>query len=160
MGANSFNEFTETITQSRRGALKTLFAAAVVGAFTVRSGSGAAADDQCKPQGKKCVKDAQCCAPGIDNAHAVCTGDAPTGNHKHGLCGYACDDGYKDCNGTCIPVDACCDGCPPGSSCQSGECVDDPVCVPVGGPCNLNDPGACCSKACLSLSGGSEGTCF
>ncbi len=33
-------------------------------------------------------------------------------------------------------------------------------CVAQGDPCNLNNPGACCSQACLSNSGGNDGTCL
>jgi hypothetical protein len=111
-GASSFDELASGLASgsiSRGRALK-LMGAALVGGTLASLGIGeAGADDLCKPEGKKCRKDKQCCS-------GICS---RSGTSRSGTC--ACQE-----NGvTCASASECCSGnCVNGqcSACPAGDC--------------------------------------
>jgi hypothetical protein len=132
---------------SRGKALK-LMGAALVGGTLASLGIGeAAADNLCKPNGKKCRKNAQCCS----------------GKCEDGTCAAACPSGYTQLsNGTCVKSctkggDACLgcaslcaedvdgvSGCSSGFARCSGntDCLSG-ICDPLIGACRCTDHTGC-----------------
>jgi hypothetical protein len=102
-----------------RGKALRLMGAAVVGSTLGSFGIGgvALADDECKPTGKKCRKNKQCCS----------------GNCEGGTCAAACGS-----NGaTCTEGTQCCSG-----FCKGGMCVES--CIPPNAiPCDTGGAGVC-----------------
>jgi hypothetical protein len=95
---------------SRRRALR-LMGAALVGGTLGSFGIGeAAADDLCKPEGKKCRKDAQCCS-GNCSTNGTCAA-CPAGTTLcGGQCVSSCSEGVLDpntCQCVCPAVSCCC----------------------------------------------------
>jgi hypothetical protein len=86
----------------------------------------------CGTCGKQCVTS-------VANAHATCTG---------GTCGFACNTGYKLCNGACIASSACCTAadCPAGPANSTATCTN--------GTCGFAcDQGyKACNRACIPTS--------
>jgi hypothetical protein len=90
----------------------------------------AGADELCKPEGKKCRKDAQCCSGNCEGGKcaAACTSNGGTcsannqccsGRCASGMCAEPCPDG-RDLleNGTCVKP------CTPGAGeCTGAGCV-------------------------------------
>jgi hypothetical protein len=118
---SSFDELARGLasgTVSRRKALQ-LMGAALVGGTLGSLGGVAAADEECKPNGKKCRKDKQCCSGNCEGrkcAAAACTSNG----------------------GTCTSGSQCCSG-----NCKSGMCVES--CIPPNAiPCDLSNPTAAC----------------
>ncbi|HEU5423242.1 MAG TPA: hypothetical protein VFU72_06865 [Nitrolancea sp.] len=107
MNTKFFDELTVSLgtAKTRRSVARVLAGGAAAGALA-RLGVQAAA--ACTPLGKKCAHSQDCCFGG-------CKG------HK-----CRCSAGNKPCNGRCIPVDQCCNGCPSGQVCQGGTCVGEP----------------------------------
>jgi hypothetical protein len=103
-----------------RGKAIRLMGAAVVGGTLGSFGLGgvALADEECKPTGKKCRKDKQCCS-------GKCSG---------GICAAACGS-----NGdTCATGTECCSG-----TCKGGVCAQS--CIPPDAiSCNPYDPDNSC----------------
>src|SRR5215218_6285749 len=101
-----------------RGRALRLMGAALVGGALASLGIGeAGADELCKPEGKKCRKDKQCCS----------------GKCEGGTCAAACGS-----NGaTCTEGTQCCSG-----NCKGGMCVES--CIPPNAiPCDTGGSGAC-----------------
>jgi hypothetical protein len=102
-----------------RGKAIRLIGAALLGGTLASFGIGgvAAADDECKPTGKKCKKDKQCCS----------------GKCEGGTCAAACGS-----NGaTCTEGTQCCSG-----NCKGDMCVES--CIPPNAiPCDTGSAGAC-----------------
>jgi hypothetical protein len=111
-----------------------LMGAALVGGTLTSFGIGgvAAADDGCKPTGKKCKKNKHCCS----------------GNCSGGKCA-ACPPGQVLCNGSCVS-----NSCPTGQTfnsstcqceCPSGQvlCSNGSCGLPNGGTCTADTQ--CCS---------------
>ena len=107
---------------SRGKALK-LMGAALVGGTLASVGIGeASADELCKPEGKKCRKDKQCCSGDCEGGKcaAACTSDGGScgsngqccsGRCASGACAEACpSDRVLLSNGTCVLP--CTNGCP------------------------------------------------
>jgi hypothetical protein len=128
-----FDEWTKTLARStsRRDALKTLAGGTVGGLLALLGVGEAAADDTCKPAGKKCNKSSQCCPTTVANARATC----------NGTCGFTCNPGYKLCNGSCIPTAECCN-CT--GFCVNGTCLS---CLP-GGESGCTSSDDCCLGFC------------
>ncbi len=110
MNQDRFDDLARTLasTTSRRTVLKTLAGSAAGGLLALLGVGEVAADDTCKPAGKKCNKHAQCCS----------------GNCVNDTCA-ACPSGSKLCNGRCIPQSHCCGGgdCAYGQTCENGVCL-------------------------------------
>jgi hypothetical protein len=106
----SFDELARGLASgdmSRRRALK-LMGAALVGGTLASLGGVAAADDECKPEGKKCRKDTQCCSGNCSKS----------GTSRSGTCVAGCTS-----NGSaCSTSGDCCSG-----NCDSGFCVPPPT---------------------------------
>jgi hypothetical protein len=70
--------------------------------------------------------------------------------------------GFKDCNGTCIANTACCGGCGAGQTCVSGQCriADGGTCTQGGVACNSGNcsGGRCCAAGCTNGCT-AQGTC-
>ena len=166
MDAQRFDDLTRALatTTSRRTVLKTLAGSAAGGLLALLGVREAAADDTCKPTGKKCRKAAQCCASTVAHATATCT---------NRTCGFACDATYRLCNGTCIPEAHCCTAadCTTGYVCENGACFkscDPNASVSCTGPCSTscfcNPSGICVDEstfaggACASTADCPSGT--
>ncbi len=99
MDHNRFDDLTRALAQgtSRRQALR-LLGGSLAGGLLAALGVGqVAAEDTCKPNGKKCRKDAQCCSK----------------NCVDGTCA-ACPAGRTLCDGECVNTDSHeehCSGC-------------------------------------------------
>jgi hypothetical protein len=119
-------------TLSRGKALR-LMGAALVGGTLASLGIGeAAADNLCKPTGKKCRKNSQCCSENCANGTCAaaciadlgrCTADSQCcrGFCSNGICclpdGSSCFENFHCCSGDCQPA-----GKPtPGVCVPSGE---------------------------------------
>jgi hypothetical protein len=151
---SSFDELTRGLASGSisRGKAIRLMGAALVGGTLTSFGFGgvALADDRCKPTGKKCKKNAQCCS----------------GNCVNGACS-ACPDGkVLLSNGTCAIICSALGECPCGDDACTGrfgnnisgicagfnassliDCQTDAVCPP-GEFCSINsgrEQGACVS---------------
>jgi hypothetical protein len=153
MDHERFDDLTRALatTTSRRQFLKTLAGSAAGGLLALLGIGEAAADDTCKPIGKKCRKNAQCCS----------------GNCAEGKCapckdpGVACSSDSECCSGACCLTASgekfCCDRpdgicCPPGSDalcCSAGQvcCHDASItCCPAGTTCcPFLSPVPCCA---------------
>ena len=166
--------------RTRRGLIRGLGAAALGGLGLARLGGAAARDDgggdedddqggdgdrDCKPAGKKCRKDAQCCAGlacdggacapacGPDGAPCgtgkVCSGGACVGN---GACAQG--DRSGDCGPTTCSSflrSSCAPTVEGGAVCVgSVECSDPApiVCIDGGGSAGCPDGWVCVSEAC------------
>jgi hypothetical protein len=131
MDHERFDDLTRALatSTSRRQFLKTLAGGAAGGLLALLGIGEAAADDTCKPNGKKCRKNAQCCS----------------NNCVSGTCA-ACPSGQRLCNGSCIPQNDCCTNadCASDQICQNGTCVT--PCTANGGICGGD--GDCCSGNC------------
>jgi hypothetical protein len=156
----SFDELTRGLASgslSRGKAIK-LMGAALVGGTLGSLGIGeAAADNLCKPTGKKCRKNHQCCSGNCSGGTcaAACLPDFPFGINA---CTSRCTSGTECCSGNC--PDGCCRGrngvicqCQGGSTfstCHSFDCSDATALVQF------------CNQPCAT-DGGSAGTghtCF
>ena len=132
MDQDRFDDLTRALasTTSRRTVLKTLAGSAAGGLLALLGVHEAAADDTCKPTGKKCRKGAQCCS----------------GNCEAGVCAPACTpSGLQQ---LCSSPEECCSGfCEP--------ILDFPprCCIPPGTKCDTYYPEQCCSGTCHSISG-------
>ena len=108
-----------------RGKALKLMGAAVVGGTLTSFGVGgvAVADNECKPNGKKCRKDKQCCS-------GKCSG---------GVCAPACGS-----NGAvCASGTECCSG-----NCKDSVCVES--CIPPNAiPCDPSNPESCGGAPCF-----------
>src|SRR5918993_1323795 len=74
-GASSFDELASGLASGSisRGKALRLMGAALVGGTLASLGIGeAGADDLCKPEGKKCRKDAQCCSGSCYSSSGTC----------------------------------------------------------------------------------------
>jgi hypothetical protein len=129
-----------------RGKALKLMGAAVVGGTLGSLGVGgvAVADEECKPTGKKCRKNAQCCS-------GKCEGN---------ICVAACPSGQVMCGGSCVS-----------NSCLTGQTFNTTTCqceCPSGqevcsgcGTCVSNEPGAGNrSCICKTLPGGTGQICY
>jgi len=110
---HSFDELVRGLASgefSRRKALRLMGAALVGGTLSSLGIDGvAAADDLCKPVGKKCRKDKQCCSGICSNGRcAAC----PAGTTLcGGQCVSSCSEGVLDpttCQCVCPAVSCCC----------------------------------------------------
>src|SRR3712207_109816 len=141
MDQNRFDDLTRALatTTTRRGFLKTLAGGAAGGLLAFLGVGEAAADDTCKPIGKKCRKTSQCC--GVANATVTC----------NGTCGFTCNTGFELCNGKCVatctspkklnPTTCTCE-CPSDTTvCGNTCCSSGRTCCNVGIP-------SCCSGIC------------
>jgi hypothetical protein len=122
----SFDELARGLASgelSRRKALR-LMGAALVGGTLASLGIGgvAAADEECKPNGKKCRKNSQCCS----------------GNCESGTCAAACVPN----GGTCAIGSQCCSG-----NCKSGTCVAS--CIPPDAIVGCGTPTIDCPEGCM-----------
>jgi Cys-rich repeat protein len=125
---HSFDELTRGLASgsiSRGKALRLMGAALVGGALGSLGIGEAGADNLCKPEGKKCRHDAQCCS----------------GNCSGGKCA-ACPSGQVLCNGNCVS-----NSCPTGQTFNTTTCQ----CECPSGQVLCN--GNCVSNSCLANSG-------
>jgi hypothetical protein len=132
MDGERFDAWTKR--QAERRSRRAVLAAAVGGIFGAIGLSGpAGADNLCKPAGKKCNKDAQCCS-GL-----VCRGGACVD-----LCaGVNCDDGNACTQDVCTPDIGCAHipiECNSGSLCVIDTCDPDIGCVSVEKDCDDGNP--------------------
>ena len=135
---HSFDELARGLASGdmSRGKALRLMGAALVGGALASVGSGEAAADDCKRNGKRCKKDSQCCS----------------GNCEGGTCTAACG-----ANGdSCTEGTDCCSG-----FCQGEMCVES--CIPPNAiPCDPLDSDACggigSSCGCVREASG-EGYC-
>jgi len=103
---------------------------------------------------KQCLQNADC-TDGPDFSVATCSANR--------TCSYACQLGFKSCNGGCIANAECCGGCGAGQDCVNGQClVDD------GGSCQLGgaqcasgncSQGRCCPQSCGTGGCNAQGSC-
>jgi hypothetical protein len=135
----SFDELARALASgsiTRRKALR-LMGAALVGGALGSLGGVAAADDLCKPTGKKCRKDAQCCSGNCVSSgtsrHGTCASCTP--GTPCGPAGGRCFANASGSGATCVCTEATC-----AASC--GICSDSEVCVLAAGACGLT-PLAC-----------------
>jgi hypothetical protein len=164
---HSFDELTRGMASgsiSRGKALK-LMGAALVGGTLASLGIGgiAAADEECKPEGKKCRKDEQCCSgtcskigtSRFGTCAAGCTSNGGTCSTSTDCCsGLVCKgpSGLRTCAESCIPPNAI--GCDPNNpdSCPGGIVLGGCSCVGVsegGGLCaTTGAPFFPCSTSC------------
>jgi hypothetical protein len=105
---SSFDELAKELASGSisRGKVLRLMGAALVGGTLASLGIGeAAADTLCKPEGKKCRKDKQCCSGDCDDSSGKCAAAACVAN-----------------GGTCTGATQCCSGnCSNGFCCASGH---------------------------------------
>jgi hypothetical protein len=175
MDSHRFDDLTRTLatSTSRRQALKALggglLAALVPGSVLAKGGSNSACATFCAQ-----VFGANTRAAG------QCTSDAAKGKGLCYTCGPAApaNSTSKLCNGTCIPNDQCCEGCPDGQTCQNGTCVtacpSDKVllsngscatpCTTTGASCGSCGAGVCSLDAsgaiyCLNTGVPGNGSC-
>src|SRR5919112_1808781 len=86
---------------SRGKALK-LMGAALLGGTLASLGGVAAADEECKPTGKKCRKNSQCCSGTCGASSRTCC--LPEFNPAGGIPFSSCTSGTQCCSGNCIPA--------------------------------------------------------
>jgi hypothetical protein len=112
-------------------------------------------DDDCKPRGRRCKRNRQCCSKNcIDNPSGsgkVCgcpTGKTPCGGRcvtncpppkvLDANCQCVCPPGQAECNGSCVS-----NSCPPGQIFDPSRCACVPECLPNGATCTAET--LCCS---------------
>ena len=129
MNQDRFDDLTRTLASptSRRTVLKTLAGSAAGGLLALLGGGEAAADDTCKPVGKKCRKAAQCCS-GVCTDGTCVTPPTP-GNQFECACGAgttqtlcstaSCNDMRTVCEALCADHG----GLGGTFSCAAGACV-------------------------------------
>ena len=112
MNQDRFDDLTRTLasTTSRRTVLKTLAGSAAGGLLAFLGLGEAAADDTCKPLGKKCNKSSQCCSGGCVNNVCTCIPD-----NVAACAGRECGTATNNCGqtvscGTCLDDQPCDDG--------------------------------------------------
>jgi hypothetical protein len=112
MDSRRFDTLTRTITNSRRGTIRSLLLG-TVGVFAACQRAPNVAAD-CKRVGQNCDRNSDCCTG------ATC---------KNGKC--RCKSGRTECSGKCFDFDNdeehcgdCTTPCAAGESCCSGQCVD------------------------------------
>ena len=137
MDSERFDRLARTFSQtrSRRQTLRTLAGAAAAGAFAI--GGREASADLCKPDGKGCKKNGQCCSKHCDNGK--CKPEPETPN----VCS-----GQPSAN-PCFPRDgAACGTSGTGRTCHCGTDIHgDPACFDLGYCLNPVTEGACTSNA-------------
>jgi hypothetical protein len=145
-----------TGTMSRRQVLKVLGGTLAGGLLAVLGvGSGVAAADECKRNGKACKKDSQCCS-GICSSGTCaacrpnsgsCTANTQccSGNCANGTCAAACVANA----GACTAGTQCCSGCCKGGTCAASgippeaiTCSGSPEDCPEGCGCERDPSGA------------------
>ena len=158
----SFDELTRGLASGSisRGRALRLMGAAVVGGALASVGIGEAdADDRCKPTGKKCKKNAQCCSGNCSggtcaacaSGQVLCdsgscaSNSCPTGTGQSfntSTCQCECPTGkVKLSNGTCATP------CTTAPECPCGKCRGSAT-NPVQGYCATDSPsGSCTSDA-------------
>ncbi len=147
-------------TLSRGKALRLMGAALVGGTLTsLGIGGVAAAADLCKPTGKKCKKDNQCCSGKCEGGTCApaCTSNGATCASGSECCSGICN---TTITGTCGPCRETNASCTSGSECCSGNCSSSSgTCQPAAGTgpnrerCFCNDGAlidTCASVDCLS----------
>jgi hypothetical protein len=116
-----------------------------------------------------------CCSAGQGCCNGTCTNlnttsncgscghtcTAPTNGTAtcaNGTCGFTCNTGFKECNGTCIPSGNCCNDaeCNGGQTCQNGTCACPTGTKPCNGSCIPNDQ---CCNGCPPGQTCQNGTC-
>jgi hypothetical protein len=125
---NTFDQLAKGLSSGEvsRGKALRLMGAALVGGTLASLGGVATADDECKPNGKKCRKDAQCCSGNCDSISRTC----------------AC----RPNGGSCASNGQCCSG-----NCESGTCILPPG--PTRVLCTCRDRTVierCSSAGCFS----------
>jgi CXCXC repeat len=144
-----------------RGKALRLMGAAVVGGTLGSFGiSGVAvADDECKPTGKKCRKNKQCCSGNCSggtcaacpSGQVLCGGSCvsngcPTGQtFNSSTCKCECPSGQVLCNGSCVST-----SCPQGQIFDPSSCACVAQCLPDTSQCTAD--AQCCSGICDSRS--------
>jgi hypothetical protein len=121
MDQNAFDDLTRALARgtSRRQALKLLGGSLAGGLLAVLGVGEAAADDTCKPIGKKCKKNSQCCSGNC--ANGTCAPTCPSAN----VCGSTCLTAPCDANQclTCDPTSGtCASNCTSDQTCSNGVC--------------------------------------
>ena len=131
-----FDELTSGLASGSisRGKALRLMDAALVGGTLASLGIGeAGADNLCKPDGKKCRKNAQCCSGKCEGGTcaAACTSDGGTCSTSSDCCSGNCSNGFRCAsgrvglsNGTCAKP--CINGLVDCASC-SGGCASSAV---------------------------------
>ena len=161
-----------------RGKALKLMGAAVVGGTLGSLGVGgvAVADEECKPTGKKCRKNAQCCSGKCEGN--ICVAACPSGQVMCGgscvsnscltgqtfnttTCQCECPSGQEVCGGSCVSS-----SCPTGQTLNTSTCQCEAVVCVEGtttgcGTCVSNEPGAG-NRACIcqTLPGGTGQICY
>src|SRR5215212_5608996 len=138
--SSSFDELAIGLSSgsvSRRKALK-LMGAALLGGTLGALGGVAAGDELCKPDGKKCKKNAQCCS-------GTCCSDKctnlQTDPNNCGFCGNVCS------SGNC--VNGACSACPSGTvELSNGTCARP---CPTGGDCSAGGVACGCFRDTSTL---------
>ena len=173
MTESSFDELAKGLASGSisRGRAIRLMGAALVGGTLGSFGIGgvAAADNLCKPTGKKCNKNKQCCSGNCSggkcaacpSGQVLCNGSCVSTSCPEGQtfnptsCQCECPSGQVLCsNGSCVSTSCpegqilntttCQCGCPSGQVlCSNGSCG-----LPNGGTCTANTQ--CCSGTCLA----------
>ena len=103
---HSFDELTRGLASGSisRGRALRLMGAALVGGTLTSFGLGgvALADDECKPTGKKCRKNHQCCSGTCGASSGTCC--LPDFNRPGGIDFSPCTSDTQCCSGNCLPV--------------------------------------------------------
>jgi hypothetical protein len=150
---SSFDELASGLargTLSRGKALR-LMGAALLGGTLASLGIGEAAGNPpgCKPNGKHCKRDTQCCSGNCEGRVCQAGGGCPIGST---LCGGACVSNLCPAGQAFNPSTCQCGVCPPGTTiCTSGTLPGLNACCPLethiaccGGsildPCHIVDP--------------------
>jgi hypothetical protein len=119
---SSFDELTRGLASGSisRGRALRLMGAALVGGTLASLGVGgvAVADNECKPTGKKCRKNAQCCSGKCEGN--ICVAACPSGQV---LCGGSCVSNSCPTTGQSFNTTTCKCECPSGQEVCSGSCV-------------------------------------
>jgi hypothetical protein len=130
---SSFDELAKELASgsiSRGKALRLMGAALVGGTLASLGIREASADDECKPEGKKCRKDKQCCSGTCTEGHcaAACTSNGGTCSTSTDCCsgncsnGFCCPSGYVGLsNGTCAKPCTTEAECPAGCGCVANS---------------------------------------
>ena len=137
MDHDRFDDLTRALatTRSRRQFLKTLAGGATGGLLALLGVGAAAADDTCKPVGKKCNKDGQCCS-------GLCT-DRVCKERERGNLGL-----FQDCEYDYQCASGICDAYAPG---RGGQCLH--PCTTPGGTqeaagCGIQDGASVGFRCC------------
>jgi hypothetical protein len=165
---HSFDELTRGLASGSlsRGKALRLMGAALVGGTLASLGIGeAAADDECKPTGKKCRKNQQCCSGNCSKS----------GTSRFGTCacqenGGTCSSGTQCCSGNC--VSGTCAACPSGTmpcgtqccqttgeTCVNGECCPNARVCTIGTSVTCCPEGQECGDGACCISNGFDNTC-